>query len=73
MNFRYNINGGDRSRKSYYRKTKKRTFDNYLLIRQTTRNTRIENDMLIMQSGQGNQANRTLVMTDPDQCTSIMN
>lgn len=33
MNFRYNINGGDTSRKSYYRKTKKRTFDNYLLIR----------------------------------------
>lgn len=29
--------------------------------------------MLIMQSGQGNQANITLVMTDPDQCTSIMN
>jgi len=72
MAFGHEISVTDGSSKSYYRKTKKRYYSEKVLMDKTTRNTRVENQTMVMSSSVGEQVTGQLKMLDPEQCKNIM-
>lgn len=66
MNFSYDINVQDGSSRSFFRKTKKPGYGKMLLMKQTTRNSIVENDTRVITAKMGEQGTGTLKHLSPE-------
>lgn len=71
MSFFNEVNPMDGSSRSYYLKKAYLPYDKRILMNQTTRNTRVENQTLLVKSGYGEQSNGFLQSVDPEQCAIL--